>query len=172
MKTIHPDPQTCHACSSPAIRDDKVNHQAPIVASGFFSNLLVPDRSTGDPSTNNEVPSADEAMTVVRHAKFASRLTSKPNPFAFIFANERCDGDEAIRDRRRSADWLEHSCYRYTHSNRPTFTLPQRAADIVARKRSRATLKRMVPIAAIANNCGQTTSRPAPRKSTDCAKLV
>src|ERR1700674_5793803 len=40
-KTTRPDPQTCHACSSPAIRDDKVNHQVSIVARGFFSKLLV-----------------------------------------------------------------------------------------------------------------------------------
>jgi hypothetical protein len=40
MKTTRPDPQTCHACSSPAIRDDKVNHQVLTVESGFFSKLL------------------------------------------------------------------------------------------------------------------------------------
>src|SRR5258707_14467644 len=39
-KTARPDPQTRHACSSPAIRDDKVNHQVSTVASGFFSKLL------------------------------------------------------------------------------------------------------------------------------------
>jgi hypothetical protein len=43
MKTTRPDPQTCHACSAPAIRDDKVNHQALTVASEFFSKLLVVD---------------------------------------------------------------------------------------------------------------------------------
>src|SRR5476651_336237 len=41
-KTTRPDPQMRLACSSPAIRDDKVNHQVLTVASGFFSKLLVP----------------------------------------------------------------------------------------------------------------------------------
>src|ERR1700731_1657781 len=39
-KTSRPDPQMRLACSSPAIRDDKVNHQVPFVARGFFSKLL------------------------------------------------------------------------------------------------------------------------------------
>src|SRR5450631_458001 len=39
-KTTRPDPQMRLACSSPAIRDDKVNHQVLTVASGFFSKLL------------------------------------------------------------------------------------------------------------------------------------
>src|ERR1700682_547785 len=39
-KTSRPDPQTCHACSSQGIRDDKWNHQVPAMASGFFSKLL------------------------------------------------------------------------------------------------------------------------------------